>query len=221
MNRKIVFGISAVALVAVFLLATSLYRSRRAANLGFMAQENASTFVREHSPVRGDADAKVYIVEFTDPACETCAAFSGFLKQFLAAYPDKIKLVIRYAPFHHGSADVIRILVAAQKQGKFWEALDALYASQPEWTMHHQVMVDRVWPILERAGLDVNAIRNGMYDPGINRIIEQDLADAQLLGVSKTPGLFVNGRPLEPFGAQEFRDLVESELRANYPELAR
>ena len=60
-----------------------------------------------------------------------------------------------------------------------------------------------------------------MYDPGINRIIEQDLADAQLLGVSKTPGLFVNGRPLEPFGAQEFRDLVESELRANYPELAR
>ena len=60
-----------------------------------------------------------------------------------------------------------------------------------------------------------------MNDPEIDRIIEQDLADAQVLGVRKTPGLFVNGKPLDPFGAQEFRELVESELRANYPEAPR
>lgn len=221
MNRKIVFGISAVTLVAAFIIASSLYKSQRAEKLGFMAQENVSTFVRDHSPSRGDDAAKVYIVEFTDPACETCAAFSDFIKQFMAAYPDKIKLVIRYAPFHHGSSEVIKILAAAKKQGKFWETLDVLYASQAQWTAHHQVIVDRVWPILERAGLDVNAIRTGMDDPEVTRIIEQDLADAQVLGVRKTPGLFVNGRPLEPFGAQEFRNLVLSELRANYPELAR
>ena len=118
MNRKIVFGISAVALVAAFIIASSLYRSQRANKLGFMAQENASTFVRDHSPIRGDDAAKVYIVEFTDPACETCAAFSDFVKQFMAAYPGKIKLVIRYAPFHHGSSDVVKILVAARKQDK-------------------------------------------------------------------------------------------------------
>ena len=221
MNRKIVFGISAVALVAAFILASSLYKSQRAEKLGFMAQENASSFVRDHSPIGGDDAAKVYIVEFTDPACETCAAFSDFIKQFMAAYPGKIKLVIRYAPFHHGSSEVVKILAAAKKQGKFWETLDVLYASQAQWTEHHQVIVDRVWPILERAGLDLNAIRTGMNDPEVTRIIEQDLADAQVLGVHKTPGLFVNGRPLEPFGAQEFRNLVLSELRANYPELAR
>ena len=221
MNRKIVFGISAVGLVAAFIIASSLYKSQRAKKLGFMAQENASTFVRDHSPIRGDDAAKVYIVEFTDPACETCAAFSDFLKQFMAAYPGKIKLVIRYAPFHRGSSDVVKILVAARKQGKFWETLDVLYASQAQWTEHHQVIVDRVWPILERAGLDVSAIRAGMNDPEIDRIIEQDIADAQVLGVRKTPGLFVNGKPLDPFGAQEFKELVESELRANYPELTR
>ena len=221
MNRKTVFGISAVALVAAFILASSLYKSQRAEKLGFMAQENASTFVRDHSPIRGDDAAKVYIVEFTDPACETCAAFSDFIKQFMAAYPGKIKLVIRYAPFHHGSSEVVKILAAAKKQGKFWETLDVLYASQAQWTEHHQVIVDRVWSILERAGLDVNAIRTGINDPEVTRIIEQDLADAQVLGVRKTPGLFVNGRALEPFGAQEFRNLVLSELRANYPELAR
>ena len=221
MNRKIVFGISVLAMIAVFGVASLLYRSQRTRNLGFMAQENASTLIRDHSPILGDAAAKVYVVKFTDPACETCAAFSAYLKQWMAAYPGKIKLVIRYAPFHHGSSDVVKILVAARKHGKFWETLDVLYASQAQWTEHHQVIVDRVWPILERAGLDVNAIRAGMNDPEIDRIIEQDMADAQVLDVRKTPGLFVNGKPLDPFGAQEFKELVESELRANYPELTR
>ena len=72
-----------------------------------------------------------------------------------------------------------------------------------------------------RRGLDVGAIQSGMNDPEIDRIIEQDLADARVLDVRKTPGIFVNGKPLEPFGAQEFKALIESELRANYPELAR
>jgi protein-disulfide isomerase len=221
MNRKIVFGISALALVAVFMVASLLYKSQRARNLGFMAQENASTFIRDHSPMRGDAAAKVYIVKFTDPACETCAAFSAYVKQWMAAYPRKIKLVIRYAPFHEGASDVVKILVAAKKRDKFWETLDVLYASQEQWTQHHHVIVDRVWPLLERAGLDVRAIRAEMDEPEIDRVIEQDLADARVLDVRKTPGLFVNGKALEPFGAQEFRKLIESELRANYPELAR
>jgi protein-disulfide isomerase len=169
----------------------------------------------------GDAAAKVYIVEFTDPACETCAAFSNFLNQAMAAYPGKIKLVIRYAPFHEGASDVVKILVAAKKLDKFWETLHVLYASQPQWTQHHQVIVDRVWPLLARAGLDVGAIQAGMNDPEIDRIIEQDLADARELAVRKTPGFFVNGKPLEPFGAQELKELIESELRANYPEGAR
>jgi protein-disulfide isomerase len=221
MKRKIVFGISALALVVGFMVASSLYRSQRAKKLGFMAQENASTFVRDHSPMLGDAAAKVYIVEFTDPACETCAAFSDFLKRVMATYPGKIKLVIRYAPFHEGASDVVKILIAAKKLDKFWETLHVLYASQAQWTQHHQVIVDRVWPLLARVGLDVGAIRAGVNDPEIDRIIEQDLADARELGVRRTPGLFVNGKPLEPFGAQEFRELIESELRANYPEGAR
>jgi protein-disulfide isomerase len=221
MKRKTIFGISALALVAVFVVASVLYRSQRAKELGFLAQENASTLVRDHSPILGDAAAKVYIVKFTDPACETCAAFSDYLKQWMTAYPGKIKLVIRYAPFHEGASEVVKILEAARKRDKFWETLELLYASQDQWTHHHRVMVDQVWPLLERAGLDVRAIRAELNDPAIDRVIQQDLADARVLNVSKTPGFFVNGKPLEPFGAQQLRTLIQSELRANYPELVR
>jgi protein-disulfide isomerase len=221
MNRKMVFGISALALVAAFVVGSSLYKSQRAGELDFMAQENVSTFIRMHSPMLGDTAAKVHIVKFTDPACETCAAFSQFIEQAMAAYPGKIKLIVRYAPFHEGASDVVKILLAAKKVNKFWETLHVLYASQEQWTQHHQVLVDRVWPLLERANLDVAAIRAGVNDPESERIIEQDLADARTLGVRKTPGLFVNGKALDPFGAREFKQLIESELGANYPELRR
>jgi protein-disulfide isomerase len=221
MKRKITFGITALVLVGLFVVGSLLYRSQRSDELGFKAHENASMLVRDHSPILGDPAAKVSVVKFTDPACETCAAFSDYLKKWMAAYPGKIKVVIRYAPFHEGASDVVRILIAAKRHDRFSETLDVLYASQEMWTQHHHVVVDRVWPLLERAGLDVRAIRAEMNDPEINRVIEQDLADARTLGVQKTPGIFVNGRPLEPFGAQEFRDLMESELRANYPEFVR
>ena len=215
--KKIVFGVTGVALVGGFFLAAALYKKNRAEKLGFMASENAATFVRPHSPIKGSEDAKVYVVKFTDPACETCAAFAGFMEQGMAVYPGKLKLVIRYAPFHDGAPDIVRILEAAKRQGKYWETLHLLYASQDRWTAHHQVHVDKVWPLLTRAGLDVARVRKDMNDPEITKIIEQDLADGRALGVTKTPGFFVNGKPLEPFGAEELRDLIESEIRAKYP----
>ena len=56
-----------------------------------------------------------------------------------------------------------------------------------------------------------------MNDPAIAKIIEQDLADAKALNVRKTPGFFVNGKPLQTFGAQQLQDLILSEISANYP----
>ena len=52
--------------------------------------------------------------------------------------------------------------------------------------------------------------------PAIVELIEQDLADAKTLNVRKTPGFFVNGRPLQVFGSQQLQDLVQSEIMAHY-----
>jgi len=208
-----IFASAALLLIAVFVGGTAYYRKQRA---GFMAQANAATFVRGHSPVLGDAGAKVYLVKFTDPACETCAAFSDIVKEIMAANPGKIKLVIRYAPFHEGADVAARILQAAKLQGKFWETLDLLYASQGYWTQHHHVSVDLLWKVLPRAGLDVERIRRDMNGAAVTEALAQDLADAKTLGVQKTPGFFVNGKPLEIFGARELQLLIERELGASY-----
>ena len=101
--KRTVFIAAAVALVAAFFVGSHFYKSGRAEKLGFMAEDNAETFVRPYSPTLGSEEAKVYLVKFSDPACETCAAFSPYGKQALEAFPGKIKFVLRYAPFHKGS----------------------------------------------------------------------------------------------------------------------
>jgi protein-disulfide isomerase len=216
--KRNLFIATCLILMLGFWFGASQLKKQRAENLGFLAQDQASTFVRPHSPTFGAEDAKVYLVEFTDPACETCAAFSPYVKQMMDRHPGKIRLVIRYAPFHGGSSDVVRVLEAARMQDKYWQTLDLLYRSQTLWTENHQVRLDPIWRILPPLGLDLKQLRTDMNDPRITAIIEQDLADAETLGVRKTPGFFVNGRPLEPFGLEPLTDLIGAELSKNYPD---
>jgi len=217
MKTHIIFGISVLVLIVAFAVGSNFYKGKQTQKYGFMAQENAELFIRDHSQTLGSDDAKVFLIEFMDPACETCAAFSPFVKQMMDANPGRIKLVLRYAPFHDGADDFVKILEAAQKQGKYWETLDVMYKSQPYWASHSNPQPQRIWQFLPQAGVNVEQIRKDMNDPAIAKMIDQDLADAKTLNVRKTPGFFVNGKPLQTFGSKQLLELVQSELRANYP----
>ena len=102
-------------------------------------------------------------------------------------------------------------------RGSTGETLELVFRSQEDWAINHRAQPELLWPILPQAGLDVERLQADMNDPAITRIIEQDLADAEALGVQKTPGFFVNGKPLVNFGYQQLQALVESEVRAAYP----
>ncbi len=216
--KYVIFGLSCLVLVFAFVFASSYYKGNQAKKYGFMAKENASVFVREHSQTYGSEDAKVYLIEFMDPACETCAAFSPFVKQAVKANPGKIKLVLRYAPFHDGADYFVKILEAARKQGKYWETLDVMFKSQKYWASHHNPQPQKIWRFLPQAGIDLEQIKKDMNDPAIAKLIEQDIADAKTLNVRKTPGFFVNGKPLQTFGRQQLKQLILSEIRVNYPQ---
>lgn len=138
------------------------------------------------------------------------------MKNLMAANPGKIKLVSRYAPFHEGSDYVVKMLEAARKQGKYWETLELMFSTQPYWASHHKPQPQLLWRFLPKAGLDMEQLKMDMNDPEIAKIIEQDLADAKTLNVKKTPEFFVNGKPLPSFGYDQLKELVRSEIEANY-----
>jgi len=216
MKKKQIVVLASIVLVLLFVMGSFLFKDRQQDTLSSLARKNADALVREHSQTMGSASAKVAIVEFMDPGCETCRAFDPFIKQMMAAYPGKIKLVIRYAPLHQGADYAVALLEAARKQGKYWETLQVMYDTQPNWAAHHNPQPQLIWQFLPRIGLNVERLKKDMNDPEITRLIGQDMADARTLKVTKTPGFFVNGKPLVSFGYEQMQALVEAELRANY-----
>jgi protein-disulfide isomerase len=215
--KKLSFLVTAIVLlVSIFAGATYLYNKQKADDANAHTQKNDSILERSHSPTKGDKNAKVTIVEFFDPACETCKAFSPFLKQAMAAHPGKIRLVMRYLPLHQGSDEVVKILQAANQQNKFWEVLDDAYASQSSWTMHHVAQPQLFWNMLADSKLDIKKTKLDAKITAIEQQIQQDISDARQLNVTKTPGFFVNGKPLINFGYKPLQELIEAEIRNNY-----
>ncbi|HUH00627.1 MAG TPA: thioredoxin domain-containing protein [Kofleriaceae bacterium] len=205
-----------VVLVASFAIGAMVYRSKADEQLDKTLEESPSVLVRPTAKTLGPPDAKVHIVEFLDPGCETCRAFHPFVKQLIEDNPGKVRLSIRYLPLHEGADTMVKILEAADKQGKYWETLVLMLESQPHWASHHHPQPDKIWPLLPHVGLDTAAIRRDMNAPEITAILEQDMADARALGIRKTPSFFVNGEPLRTFGYEPLRQLVDNAVSSSY-----
>ena len=125
MNRRTIVVLTGISALAIFSGATVFHQNEQTKRARAIAASRSEALVREHSPIIGPATAPVTIVEFFDPSCEACRAFYPPLKQILALFPNDARLVIRYAAFHEGSDQAVKILEAARLQGKFEPVLAA------------------------------------------------------------------------------------------------
>ncbi|HEX8335512.1 MAG TPA: thioredoxin domain-containing protein [Pyrinomonadaceae bacterium] len=181
--------------------------------------------VRPDSPALGPADAPVTLVEFLDPECESCGAFHPTVKKILKDYDGKVRLVVRYMPFHPNSVLAATVTEAAGEQGKYWEMQELLFRRQAEWGEIHghgghaapAVRREPAGLLFERyaaeLGLDVERVRAAVAGNRYAAKVERDKRDGQTLGVAKTPTFFVNGRQLARFSQQDLRALIEDELK--------
>lgn len=197
-----------ISLIAGYFLATYSYKSSQEKETSSIDQ---TIFLREYAPRMGSSNPKVYLVEFFDPECESCRAFHPHVKSILAEHQD-VQLVLRYAPFHPNSLTVVKILEAARKQNRYFEALEVLYKYQPQWGDHHNPRPDLVWTFLQEVDVNIDQIKVDMNDPVILANIEQDIKDLETLKIRGTPTFFVNGKPLATFGVEPLKSLIRAEL---------
>lgn len=213
MNVKKSTVIVLVALVALFFyLVMNAYKKRVQNAQEVQVKAEQIRLVRMHSPVFGPQGAPVTIVEFFDPACETCRAFYPIVKNLMAQYPNDVRLVIRYAPFHQGSDQVIKLLESAKSQNKYQTVLEAVLAEQPTWADHGQPNIENAFNVAEQAGLNLVKARQDIENPGMQSLLQQDVEDLTALQVTKTPTFFVNGRSLPSFGPEQLAVLVAEEV---------
>lgn len=208
MNKKMTVIISAAVMVGLFAVAALIYKKNQDEIANAKARAHAEALVRPYAPVFGNPDAKVTIVEFFDPACETCALFYPLVKEIMSMHGDKTRLVLRYAPFHPGSDKLVLMLEAARKQDKYQLALETMLGTQQTWASHHDPQPELVWQLLAQAGIDIARLQQDMASPELVQRLEQDVTDLKALKVEKTPSYFVNGEPLTEFGAQQLHDLI-------------
>ena len=217
MNRKLIVVSAGLLAVLIFLVGVFFYSEQKNQKTTPVVAEKRDALVRPHSPVYGNPAAKVTIVEFFDPACESCKAFYPFVKTLVNANFGRVNLVLRYAPFHKSSDEAVKILEAARMQkDMYWPVLEAMLAAQPVWASHDRPQAGLIWDYIKETGIDIAKAKADMNDPRIVQILKQDMADIAALKVTGTPSFFVNGKPLIDFGPDQLTELVGKETRIAY-----
>ena len=157
----------------------------------------------EGHPYIGSENADLVITEFADYLCFQCNKMHYYLRNLMARYPGKLKLVHRHFPMdprvnpllehdvHEGAGALAVFALYAASQGKFWQMNDHLFA-----TARTAGSID-INVLARTVGLDPAGLRNSLQDPVLRKKLQSDLAAGFQLGVSGTPTFAVNGRLFE------------------------
>ena len=222
---KILVGIAVVVIIAAMVGANYYRNSIQSERVTTGSNSNKpkvspEQLVRPDSPTLGAADAPVTLVEFYDPECESCAAFSPTVKKILKEYEGKIRFVVRYMPLHPNSLSAATFTEAAGEQGKYWQAQEMLFQKQPEWGTKHGPSPGAPADInalfrkyAAELGLDAGKMDGAFAQNKYAAKFERDKKDGQALGVTRTPTFFVNGRQLARLGEADLKALINEELK--------
>ena len=158
------------------------------------------------SPIRGNPNAKILIVEFSDFQCPYCGRATQTVDQLLKDYPNDVKVAFKNfpLPFHNMARPAAHAALAAGRQGKFYEMHDKLFANQEN--LNDEAFVR----FASELGLNLDKFKSDLKDPALDKQIDEDSALADKLGIQGTPGFIVGG--IQVRGARPypyFKQLIE------------
>ncbi|WP_375001910.1 Na+/H+ antiporter NhaA [Aeromicrobium sp. CTD01-1L150] len=177
------------------------------------------TLLRPFDPTRdhykGAADAPLVLVEYGDFECPFCSRVTGSIDEVRAHFGDDLVWVWRHLPLEgvHPHAELAaKAAEAADLQGRLFDYVSVLWA--------HQDQLERLDLLryADELGLDLQRFEEEMDSEHIERRIQDDLDDADIMDVSGTPTFFVNGHRHE--GEFDARSLIAA-LESTWPQTPR
>jgi protein-disulfide isomerase len=165
----------------------------------------------EGARAHGPAAAPVTLVEFSDYHCPFCKRVEDTIAQVLSHYGDKVKLVFKDFPIdelHPQARKAHEAARCAGEQGKFWEYHKRLFEGPAQ-------IGEDLKTTARSAGLDMAPFEKCVASGKSQSAVQKEIDEGHKLGVTGTPGFFINGRFLS--GAQP----LEAFVRVIDDELAR
>lgn len=164
------------------------------------------------APTKGKLDAPITIAVFSDFQCPYCGKITPLLEQVLRQNEEKVKIVFKNLPLqiHDMAQPAALAALAADKQGKFWEYHDKLFAEKNI----EQASFNRIAEELE---LDLVKFQADMKSQTLVNQLRNDMVEAQQLGITGTPAVFINGRRLKQRSMEGFQNLIDEEMEKLKP----
>ena len=143
--------------------------------------------VTDKDHIRGDKNAPVTLIEYSDFQCPFCERFTPTVDQVMADYKGKVRLVYRHFPlsFHPEAEPAAEASECANEQGKFWEYHDKLFANQ-------ESLGTAYYPQLAKElGLNMTKFNDCLASDRMLAVVRAQYQGGATAGVNGTPGSFV------------------------------
>ena len=172
------------------------------------------------APSVGDKNAPVTLVEYSDFECPVCKKLHDVLRGILPKYAGKVRVVFKDFPLEqvHPWARTAAIAgrCAYQQDAKaFWKVYDLIYDNQ------EVISAANAWTKLSdyaaQSGLNAETFKTCMASPEPGAAIEASRANGQLLEVTSTPTIFVNGRRMVGADQSLLEQYINYELAQQKP----
>lgn len=148
--------------------------------------------ITEEEHIRGNPEAPVTIVEFSDFQCPFCQRFHPTVQQILENYPNQVRWVYKHFPlgFHEQAQPAAEASECAAEQEKFWEFADGLFENQP------RLGENLYKELAQNLGLNMGQFEECLSSRKYKDHVQADYQEGIATGVRGTPGNFVNGESI-------------------------
>lgn len=163
----------------------------------------ANITILDNDHIRGNKDAKVTLVEFSDFQCPFCKKMKPTLDKLLNEYSNQVRLVYKHFPLdsiHPFARKAAEASECAGEQDKFWEYHDALFAVQDQG-----FSLERFRQIAADLKLNIDQFNDCLNSSKYANKVEEDYQLGIKNQVNGTPTTFINGIRVE--GAQSFESV--------------
>jgi protein-disulfide isomerase len=177
--------------------------------------QNRAQIQMNDAPSLGDPKALVTLVEYSDFECPVCRNLHDALRGLLPNYAGKVRVVFKDFPLEQihpwaRTAAIAGRCAYQQDARAFWKMYDFIYDNQEiisaatAWT--------KMMDYAAQSGLDADAFKTCMASPEASAAVNASRANGQLLDVTSTPTVFVNGRRIVGADAHLLEQYINYEL---------